>query len=82
MITIDKHKNGMIRNTGDIITKDLDYGFFITAHKCQGSTYSHAFIMANDIEENRNIREKNKILYVAMSRPEKTCTVLTSKLDY
>ena len=81
MKTIDKHKNGLYRNSSDIIIKDLDYGFFLTIHKSQGSTYQHVMVMENDLNLNWNIVERNKLRYVAFSRPEKTCTVLTTKID-
>jgi hypothetical protein len=32
--TIDKFRNGYNRSKFDVITKDLDYGYAITAHKC------------------------------------------------
>ena len=34
MKTIDKYQNGLYRNSGDIINKDLDYSYCITSHKC------------------------------------------------
>jgi len=81
MKTIDKQKNGLYRGSGDVIVKDLDYGYAITGHKSQGSTYSHVFVMENDINENWVMRERNQIKYVALTRPSMTATVLTTKLD-
>lgn len=64
-----------------IIDKDIDFGYAITAHKSQGSTFSEVFIDEADFnklkdcwnfklnhKENR-IKEKNQLLYVAYSRP-------------
>lgn len=82
MKTIDKQKNGLYRSSGDVIVKDLDYGYAITGHKSQGSTYSHAFVMENDINENWMLKERNQIKYVALTRPSMTATVLTTKIDY
>ena len=82
MVTIDKHKNGLYRSSGDIIVKDLDYGYAITGHKSQGSTYSHVFVMENDINENWVIKERNQIKYVAFTRPSINATVLTTKIDH
>lgn len=82
MVTIDKYKNGLYRSTADIIIKDLDYGYAITGHKSQGSTYSHAFVMENDINDNWVLKERNQIKYVALTRPSLTATVLTTKIDY
>ena len=81
MKTIDKYKNGQYRSTPDVIVKDLDYGYAITGHKSQGSTYSHVFVMENDINENWVLKERNQIKYVALTRPSLTATVLTTKLD-
>ena len=82
MKTIDKHKNGLYRSSGDVIVKDLDYGYAITGHKSQGSTYSHVFVMENDINENWVLKERNQIKYVALTRPSMTASVLTTKIDY
>jgi exodeoxyribonuclease-5 len=81
MRTIDKYADGQYRSSSDIIVKDIDYGYFLTIHKSQGSTYKHTMVMENDLNLNRNIIERNKLRYVAFSRPEKTCTVLTTKID-
>ena len=81
MVNIDKYGNGNFRNKSEIITKDIDYGYAITAHKSQGSTYDHVFVMENDINDNWLIKERNQIKYVALTRPVKTATVLTNKID-
>ena len=81
MRTVEKHKNGLLRGSGDVIVKDLDYGYAITGHKSQGSTYSHVFVMENDINDNWVLKERNQIKYVALTRPSMTATVLTTKLD-
>lgn len=81
MKTIDKYQNGLYRRSEDTISKDLDYGYAITAHKSQGSTYTHTFVMENDIYENWSEKERNQILYVALTRPTTSATVLTNRLD-
>jgi len=81
MKTIDKYKNGLYRSSADVIVKDLDYGYAITAHKSQGSTYSHVFVLENDIYENWLAKERNQILYVALTRPSLTAHILTTKID-
>jgi ATP-dependent exoDNAse (exonuclease V) alpha subunit len=81
MKTIDKYRNGLYRETHNVIVKDLDYGYAITGHKSQGSTYSHVFVMENDINDNWMLKERNQIKYVALTRPSMTATVLTTKLD-
>ena len=81
MIDIDKFRNGLQRSTWDFIGKDLDYGYVLTAHKSQGSTYSHVFVMENDINANWVLKERNQIKYVALTRPSISATVLTTKLN-
>jgi len=81
MKTIDKYRDGQYRSNYDVIVKDLDYAFAITAHKSQGSTYSHAFIIETDINDNWVLKERNQIKYVALTRPKITATILTSKID-
>ena len=81
MVTIEKFRNGMLRNTSDVIKKDLDYGYAITGHKSQGSTYQHVMVMENDINENWMLKERNQIKFVALTRPSISATVLTTKVD-
>lgn len=61
--------------TGKIeFARDLDYGFSLTAHKSQGSTFDTAFVDINDIVYDkfgnpyRDAEEINRRLYVACSR--------------
>lgn len=48
------------------------YGYAITAHRAQGSTYNTAFVDWRDVLLNRNRQEAYRCLYVACSRPKKT----------
>jgi exodeoxyribonuclease-5 len=55
--------------------RDLDYGFALTSHKSQGSTFDTVFVDVNDIVYNTktgrpwaNAEEVNRRLYVACSR--------------
>lgn len=61
--------------TGKIeFSRDLDYGFSLTSHKSQGSTFDTAFVDVNDIVYDKygnpynNAEEINRRLYVACSR--------------
>jgi exodeoxyribonuclease-5 len=81
MKTITKFRDGTPRNKYEKISRDMDYGLCITGHKSQGSTYIHTFVMCNDIEENWKIKEKNQILYVALTRPTTSATVLINAED-
>ena len=57
-----------------LINRNIDYGFSITAHKAQGSTYDTVFVDVDDIvfDKNGSIRADcdtiNRLLYVACSR--------------
>ena len=84
------------------VVGDINYGYAITAHKSQGSTYETVFIDENNINkydqwnEYKHITERkrkklspltkedvdterNKIKYVALSRPSKSAVVLSNK---
>lgn len=71
-----------------IIEKDIDYGYAITAHKSQGSTYHTVFIDEDDFDkvcnrwnydydaEENGTKEKNQLKYVAYTRPTHMAIVL------
>lgn len=48
---------------------DVRYGYALTAHRAQGSTYTDAYVDFQDILYNRNRKEAFQCLYVACSRP-------------
>ena len=61
--------------TGNIMfSRDLDYGFSLTSHKSQGSTFDTTLVDVNDIVYNKygqpyaDAEEINRRLYVACSR--------------
>lgn len=64
-----------------IVKKDLDYAYAITTHKSQGSTYNKVFVDEQDMDNNPNATERNKLKYVALSRPRQKAIVFTSKTD-
>ncbi|MFW6243398.1 MAG: AAA family ATPase, partial [bacterium] len=76
MENIFKHENGIARDKRDIIVKDLDYGYSVTCHKVQGSTYNYIYVLEDDIDKNWNVNERNQIKYVALTRPTKSAIVL------
>lgn len=47
---------------------DVSYGYAITAHKSQGSTYKYVMIFENDIDANNKTLERNRIKYTGYSR--------------
>jgi hypothetical protein len=65
-----------IRKNDDsiMIKKDLDYGYGLTIHKTQGSTYGNILINLRDIVYTKYgtpVQDKvlrNKLIYVALSR--------------
>ena len=55
---------------------DVNYGYCITAHKSQGSTYNTAFVLEDDIDMNWDIIERNRIKYTAYTRASKKLYVI------
>lgn len=51
-----------------LIKKDIDYGYGITIHKSQGSTYNTVFVNGKDINKNMTLSERRRLWYVALSR--------------
>jgi exodeoxyribonuclease-5 len=49
----------------------IRYGYAITAHRAQGSTYDKVYVNTADILANRNRGEAFRCLYVACTRPRK-----------
>ena len=87
----DFKRQNMLANTFDIqidygddevrkakVTKDLDYGYCLSVHKSQGSTYDNVFINLNDILRCRTILDRNRLLYVALSRASKKVFIYNS----
>lgn len=76
-----------IRNPTDpkkiLVDKDLDYGYSLTSHKSQGSTYDHCFVNLHNILYGNNSKQIlnntdmiNRLFYVAASRARETLTIL------
>lgn len=53
------------------IFHEIKYGYAITAHRAQGSTYENVFVDSQDILLNRNRKEAFQCFYVASSRAQK-----------
>lgn len=60
---------------------NLLYGYAITSHKAQGSSYTNCYVFEDNILGNSNgssVEAKNQSLYVAVSRPRKKLVILSS----
>ena len=59
---------------------DVDFGYAITAHKSQGSTYDIVFVDEKDIMGTTatSNQEKSELIYTALTRPRKTAIVISS----
>lgn len=79
----DEHYEQVYNKKSLICKKSVDYGYALTIHKSQGSTYDHVYV---DISNIRNVMkyertpERKKfmlhLLYVAMSRASKKIILL------
>lgn len=59
---------------------DVDFGYAITAHKSQGSTYDIVVVDEKDIMGTTatSSQEKSELIYTALTRPRKTAIVISS----
>ncbi len=76
---VDKKINKLYRDWQNSVTDkfaQLNYGYSITVHKSQGSTFKNVFIDISDIFENNNIEETSKCLYTAITRSSNSIELL------
>jgi hypothetical protein len=71
-----------------VVEKDIFYGYAITAHKSQGSTFENVVVDEDDFRKiadrmnykynkmERRVREKNQLRYVAYTRPKKNLYII------
>jgi Mimiviridae putative DNA helicase len=55
---------------------NVNYGYCITTHKGQGSTFYNVYVDIHDIEKNANENEKKRCLYTALSRTSNQLHIL------
>ena len=77
-----------IKHKYKILEKDLYYGYAITSHKAQGSTYDAVYVDENDFTKIRDrwnhkyscmelrIKEKNQLRYVAYTRASSVLKII------
>ncbi|MCB0369444.1 MAG: AAA family ATPase, partial [Bdellovibrionales bacterium] len=70
LLMSDIKENGKL-----IVSKDIDYGYAMTVHKSQGSTYDNVFVDEDNINLNRKNKERNQLKYVAFTRASKNVYV-------
>ena len=76
---VDKKLNKLFKDWQLNVTDkfaQLNYGYSITVHKSQGSTFKNVFIDIADILENNNINETSKCLYTALTRSSNSLELL------
>jgi hypothetical protein len=58
-----------------------DYGYAITSHDSQGSTYNNVYVMEDNIlsVQAASIKTKNQSLYVAVTRPRHKAVIVSNK---
>jgi hypothetical protein len=56
---------------------NVGYGFAITCHKAQGSTYKKTYVDLNDMTRNEKIVERNRIIYTAITRAKEQVIVIS-----
>lgn len=55
---------------------DIRHAYALTTHKSQGSTFENVIIDPHDINKNRQTKERNQLLYVAMTRAAEKVYIL------
>ncbi len=76
---VDKKLNKLYKDWQTCVTDkfaQLNYGYSITVHKSQGSTFKNVFIDISDILDNNNMDETSKCLYTAITRSSNSIELL------
>jgi chemotaxis response regulator CheB len=60
------------------IIPDVNYGYAITSHKSQGSTFNNTYVMEDNIINSKmSNKEANQSLYVAVTRPRNKLVIFS-----
>ncbi len=71
-----------------IVEKDIYYGYALTSHKCQGSTYESVYVDENDFDKIKNrwnfryrcmedrTKERNQLRYVSWTRASRKLKII------
>jgi hypothetical protein len=76
---LEKKINNLYKNWQDLVVDkfaQLNYGYSITVHKSQGSSFMNVFTDISDILSNNNQQETSKCLYTAITRSSKRLYLL------
>lgn len=57
---------------------NLNYGYAITIHKSQGSTYENVFVDISDIFDNLNCDEIKRCIYTSVTRSSSKVFLVTN----
>lgn len=60
---------------------DIKYNYAITVHKSQGSTYKRVIINLVDINRNKNLIERKRLLYTAITRASELVVLYIPKFN-
>ena len=55
---------------------DVKYNYALTVHKSQGSTFDNAIVINCDIKRVQDKKERNKLLYTAVTRAKNKLFVI------
>ena len=55
---------------------DIRHCYALTVHKSQGSGFGTVVLDWENIQQNRDLQNRNQLLYVAMTRAEKQVKIL------
>lgn len=76
LVSEDMVYNNPVLHKDEKIKKDVDFGYGITIHKSQGSTYNTVLVNGKNINNNPNDIERKRLWYVALSRASEKAYII------